>query len=78
MLNKRTNILFKEETWDKLTALAQAKDKSVGELVRKAVNEVYFSQFDQAEEALSEILKIRKIQSKKVDYKKLIDDGRRY
>ena len=39
MLTKRTNILFDEDLWEKLTKLASAKKTSVGKLVREAVVE---------------------------------------
>ena len=43
MLQKRTNILFDTELWEKLAALAKEKKMSIGELTRKAVKKQYFS-----------------------------------
>ena len=37
MLTKRTNILFSQDTWDQLTALAAKRKQSVGSVVRQAV-----------------------------------------
>lgn len=79
MLTKRTNILFEEETWTKLVALSQKKEKSVGDLVRLAVRKVYFSGIDINSRArvIDKILKIRKI-VKGINYRELIDAGRKY
>ncbi|PIY80677.1 MAG: hypothetical protein COY80_01725 [Candidatus Pacebacteria bacterium CG_4_10_14_0_8_um_filter_42_14] len=44
MLSKRTNILFEEDTWLQLTELADKKQTSVGDLVRKAVQLQYLQQ----------------------------------
>lgn len=41
MLTKRTNILFDEDVWKELVALAQRQGASVGELIRKAVKKHY-------------------------------------
>jgi len=79
MLAKRTNILFEEETWTKLVALSQRKEKSVGDLVRLAVRKVYFSDIDINSRArvVDKILKTRKI-VKGINYRELIDAGRKY
>ena len=44
MLNKRTQILFEDDIWFQLCALAEAKETSVGDLVRKAVKGTYFQE----------------------------------
>ena len=41
MLTKRTNILFEEEVFQHLVALANKNSTSVGDLVRKAVIKTY-------------------------------------
>ena len=41
MLNKRAQILFDEKTYKTLEEIANEKDSSVGELVRKAVKNTY-------------------------------------
>ena len=78
MLSKRTNILFDEKSWNALTRLAEAKKTSVGNLVRIAVNQSYFSseKQDDITKAHDTIISIRF--TKKTDYKKLIDYGRKY
>jgi len=41
MLTKRTNILFDQELWNILVALAAKQKTSVGELVRFAARKIY-------------------------------------
>lgn len=61
MLNKRTNILFDENLWNMLTALAISHKKSVGELVRSAVKKVYIDEKrEKREKAFSDIQKLKK------------------
>ncbi|MCA9371543.1 hypothetical protein KC726_01460 [Candidatus Woesebacteria bacterium] len=43
MLNKRTNILFDETTWEYLVKLANNHHTSVGTLVRQAVKKQYLN-----------------------------------
>ncbi len=79
MLTKRTNILFDERLWRLLTGRARREKTSVGKLVRLAVEKVYgHEEVDQKNSAFEEILKIRKISKKPIDYKALINYGRRY
>lgn len=79
MLVKRTNILFDEDLWDKLVNLAHESGKSIGKLVRKAVVETYFSDnLAEEREAFKEILKLRKTFKGTIDYKALINEGRKY
>ena len=80
MLTKRTNILFDPELWNLLVAQSQTEKLSIGELVRKAVVKTYVS--DEIQErrskAIQRILAIRKKQKGKVNYKELINYGRKY
>ena len=80
MLNKRTNILFDEELWQNMLVLAQAKNKSVGALIRQAVEDVYFSdeRAQKCTDAYQKILVERKVSQSKINYGKLIDYGRKY
>ncbi|KKR32020.1 MAG: hypothetical protein UT63_C0054G0007 [Candidatus Gottesmanbacteria bacterium GW2011_GWC2_39_8] len=79
MLNKRTNILFEEEVWNKLSLLAEKQDTSVGELIRNAVKQVYLgnNKQEKIKSAYDTILAVRKTQ-KNIDYKELINYGRKY
>jgi len=80
MLIKRTNILFEEKTWELLTALASRNNQSVGELVRKAIKKTYFPEGEKMtqKQALTKIIAIRKKTKGKINYRQLIEDGRKY
>lgn len=80
MLNKRTNILFDENLWKTLTQEASRQGISVGKLVREAVSKMYSrdEELEERQKALEHILKIRKISKTPIDYKALINHGRKY
>lgn len=81
MLTKRTNILFEEELFNYLVALAHKNSTSVGDLVRKAVVKVYYQENkDKRVDAYNKILSLRKnikkISNKEI--KEFINYGRKY
>lgn len=80
MLTKRTNILFDEELWNLLVALAVKQKTSVGDLVRSAARKVYDAdqKTSARQRAGEEIRRIRVVQKGRVDYKELISYGRKY
>ena len=81
MLTKRTNILFDEVLWKQLVKLSETKKTSVGQLIREAVQEKYQAAVDleKRRQAIENILKIRPKPVKgKIDYKALINAGRKY
>lgn len=81
MLIKRAHILFDVHLWTILTSLAEAKKTSVAKLVRDAVAEKYTRQDELAtrRKAIDNILKHRPTPAKgRIDYKALINAGRRY
>lgn len=80
ILSKRTNILFSEDTWHRLSRLSDKEKTSVGELVRNAIDVVYFSdtQNDEKRRAYDAIIRMRPVIRGKVDYKALINEGRKY
>ena len=80
MLNKRTNILFDNHLWDLLTSVARRERSSVGEVVRKAVKKVYKESnlTERKIKAFDTIRKFRVKQKGTVDYKFLINGGRKY
>jgi hypothetical protein len=79
MLTKRTNILFDEDLWFKLLTLSEMKKSSIGKLVRSAVVKAYFADDAQKRivQAVDLTLKSRKVYKGKIDYKKLIERGRK-
>ena len=66
--------------WEALTALSEATKKSVGDLVRSAVSAVYFSDEKKLEisKAFDNIVKTREVSKGKINYKALIENGRKY
>lgn len=81
MLTKRVNFLFEEETWKMLQNLSVLEKLSIGELVRKAVKKTYVDKdarrLKQTARAIDEIRKVRKV-FKHINYKELINAGRKY
>lgn len=81
MLTKRVNFLFEEETYKMLQARAVVESVSVGDLVRKAVKKTYidkdFARLKKIQAAHKWILANRKV-FKNIDYKALINAGRKY
>ena len=80
MLNKRTHILFDTLLWNRLSKLAKSEDTSIGQIVREAVekrlqeNQILL----QRKKAIDEIKRIRPHLKGRVDYKALINYGRKY
>lgn len=79
MLTKRAQILFEEDLWEQLVRLSAAQKTSIAHLVRKAVEEKYKRELELAERkaVLEEIEKIRPHFKGKIDYKELINYGRK-
>lgn len=81
MLTHRTNILLDEEMIYKLKEIAKKEKTSVGKLIRKAVKKIYFENdlYEKRKKALQRTLEIRPSVSKTpIDYKELINYGRKY
>ena len=82
MLTKRAQILFDEDLWKYLVELAKAKSLSVGELIRNAVEAKYAhakeKRLEKRREAIESTLKHRIISKEKINYKELINYGRKY
>lgn len=85
MLTKRTHILFDEDTAFMLAVLAREQATSVGNLVRRAVTKTYKdvkrinkSKRQKAVHTLTALQKKFLGKFEGVDYRALIEDGRRY
>ena len=81
MLTRRTNILFDDELWNMLTTISKKEYTSIGKLVRRAVRKVYSEENVNKKrlDAWKTILKVRnKPFPGKIDYKELINYGRKY
>lgn len=81
MLNKHAHILFNNQLWTTLSSFAKEQKTSVAKLVREAVAEKYVkeSELVTRRKAIESILKHRPAPVKgQIDYKALINYGRRY
>jgi len=84
MLTKRANLLFEEELWQLLAAKAEEEELSVGELVRQAVQKIYVEPGDEVlkgrKQAFKALIKLQQKTKQKgrVDYKALIEYGRKH
>ena len=84
MLNRRAHILFEAEDYRLLEAEAAEKESSVGELVRAAVKQVYVeSKAKQLSDRQKAFDRLKQWQKKigvfkGLDYKALIEYGRKY
>lgn len=80
MLTKRTNILFDNDLWELLTSAARREKSSVGEVVRRAVSKVYSegNVVERKRKAFETIKKFRVKQEGVLDYRALINEGRKY
>lgn len=81
MLTKRTHILFDEGFWKKLVQLADREKTSIGQLVRQALEEKYMKEdkLEQRRRAIEATFRDRPASAKgKIDYKALINAGRKY
>ena len=79
MLTKRTQILFDEELWKQLVKISVVKKTSIGQLIREAVEEKYQKKLKLSERKalLERIEKIRPHFKGRIDYKELINYGRK-
>ena len=80
MLNKRAQILFDKDRWNKLTKIAKSQNTSVGDWVRKAVDKEFerIQELEQRRRVIDDIRRIRPAPFKgKIDYKALINYGRK-
>lgn len=79
MLNRRTNFLFSKDVWDKLVKLSKARNASMAEVVRKAIEKEYeeVRELETRKRAIDATLMGRIISTGKIDYKELINYGRK-
>lgn len=80
MLTKRANILFEEQLWQNLLKLAGKREISVGQLVREMAEEKLADEQLQEcrRQAVEKIKRIRPHFKGKLDYKALINYGRKH
>lgn len=80
MLNVRGQILFDKNLWGLLHRISKTKKTSIGSLVRQAVKKTYLKTVDleARRKAIEEIERIRPHFKGKLDYKEMINYGRKY
>ena len=81
MLTHRTNVLLTKLDREVLSRLASKKGKTVGELIRQAVRKTYnISQKENSTAwALQQIDRLaKKVNTKGINYRQLIEHGRKY
>jgi predicted transcriptional regulator len=79
MLQIRTNILLDEKTHQKLKKLAKETNKSMGKLIREAVDGFYMEDEAKRRQLIKEQIKKYRVHLKgKVNYKELIEHGRKH
>lgn len=81
MLAKRTNVLLDEYDHAMLVELASQSNKTIGELIRYAVKKTYKSKKNlSANEKAFRMIRLatKGLNFSGIDYKALINDGRKY
>ena len=81
MLTHRTNVLFTSQDYQMLSLLAQKKKTTMAGLIRQAVKKNYFRQNTGRQQLVKGIKSLRGIVKNPeipIDYKQLINDGRRF
>ena len=83
MLTRRTNILLSEPDYLTLSQLASQKGKTIGELIRQAIRKTYSPKHSRREPQAMETVtqkgwKLLKDPQKPLNYRELIEHGRKY
>ncbi len=76
---KRTQILIEPEDWNVLSSIAKKQKASIGGLIRYAIKKTYIENEAQLKRtaALDILFKTRHVVTN-IDYKDLIEDGRKF
>ncbi|MFW5720260.1 MAG: CopG family transcriptional regulator [Candidatus Dojkabacteria bacterium] len=79
MYTTRTNVLLSENMYSTLKHLAAQKKVSIGKLIREAVEQKYMHNEAERRMQVKEKTEKYRVQLKgKVNYKKLVEEGRKY
>lgn len=80
MLTKRAQILFDQNMWNQLIKLAKKQQTSVSEIIRKTVEKQIEDEevFEKRYQAIESTMKNRLKSRKKINYRELINYGRKY
>ena len=79
-LTHRTNLLLTANDYQILSRLAEEKNETMAALIREAVRKVYqIKHKNQTAKTLKELKQLgQKAKTESIDYKKLINSGRKY
>jgi hypothetical protein len=79
LLNQRTNVLFSESDYRMLKALSKTNNQTIGELIRHAVTKTFKPKKKSKVELLRHLRDLGKTANTKgINYKQLVEDGRKY
>lgn len=81
MLTHRTNVLFTNQDYQMLSLLAKKKKTTMADLIRQAVKKTYINKKNSQRQLIKEITqgwKLLKNPQIPIDYKQLIEYGRKY
>ncbi len=79
LLNQRTNVLLNETDYKMLKALSQKNNQTIGELIRHAIAKTFQPQKKTKAQLLKHLRELGKTANTKgINYKQLIEDGRKY
>lgn len=79
MLDKRLQLLLRQDQWKTVLYRAKAANLSVGAVIRRALDQAYSTDEEikrQRTQAVADIIRIRPHFKGKIDYEKLINSGR--
>ncbi len=79
MLTRRTNVLLTEQDYSTLSFLATKHKKTIAALIREALRQTYQTRPNHRQELLQNLETLSaKVDTKNIDYKALVEHGRRY
>jgi macrodomain Ter protein organizer (MatP/YcbG family) len=79
MLTKRVNIMFDQKTWDRLQKVARKEKRGASDLIREAVEVCFLSNSAKKKQKAVQQIKSNRptVSTSTIDYKGLINEGRR-
>ncbi len=79
LLNQRTNVLLNETDYKMLKELSKKNNQTIGELIRHAISKTFKPQNKTKAQLLKHLRELGKTANTKgINYKQLIEDGRKY
>lgn len=79
LLTQRTNVLLNETDYRMLKELSRKNNQTIGELIRHAVTKTYKAHKPSQAQILKDLRALgKKANTKGINYRELIDYGRKY